>query len=205
MMAECETKSDSNWLPEALLGSWGNGHSDCEQSRSSFCLLTAGQKIRWAIRTCMLLIVAPKASTTKTEFRRISSLVADHISKLSEDWSLWQGSQPARNMAALSRHQASRVILLSRGTQRGHVLPVAFGLITSPPWIFIAQTAIYGCCRSCSRTSGADKSQWRCLVFKTFTRGSLFSLLVPSVLFVVRLSVRAFGSSQSVNSLRSHR
>lgn len=35
---------------------------------------------------------------------------------LNEDWSLWQGSQPALNMTELPRHQANRVILFGMGT-----------------------------------------------------------------------------------------
>lgn len=48
---------------------------------------------------------------------------------LDEDWSLWQGSQSARNMMMSSRHPASRAIWFSDRTQGAHVIPALFSLI----------------------------------------------------------------------------
>lgn len=97
----------------------------------------------------------------KTDFQRISSLVTDHISNLllNEDRPLWQGSQPALNMTGLPRHQASRVILFGVGTQGGHVLPVTFSLIKSPPWIPSDKLLFISIVALVHTFYGADKSK----------------------------------------------
>lgn len=106
--------------------------------RASIVCWLQDRKLGWASKSaCWDVNCLSQHSSTQADFQRISSLVTDHISNLllNEDWPLWQGSQPALSRTGLPRHQASRVILFGAGTQGGHVLPVTFNLIKSPPRI----------------------------------------------------------------------